>query len=59
MKSLFARNRGDEIATARAYAKAEEVGEIVRKSNSHNRGSITYAKALIRDGKRKGWLKLN
>jgi len=56
MKELFTRLRGDEKATVSAYAQAELKGEIERKSNSHNWDSITYAKALMRDGKRKGWL---
>ena len=57
MRELFARYKGDVEATVSAYAKAEEKGEVERKSNSHKWGSLTYAKALMRDGMRKGWLK--
>ena len=56
MRKLFARYHGNEVAIASAYAHAEENGEIQRKSNSHNLDSITYAKALIRDERKKGWL---
>lgn len=56
MRELFARYRYDEEATVYAYAQAEEKGEIDRKSNIHGLDAITYAKALMRDGKRRGWL---
>ena len=56
MRDLFAHFRGDEDLTVNAYAKAEQRGEIARKSNSHNWNSVQYAKALLRDGKRRHWI---
>ena len=57
MNELFAHYGGDEEATVAAYAQAEEKREIDRKSNTHNLDAISYAKALMRDGKRRGWLR--
>ena len=56
MKELHQRSSGDDEATIRAYAKAEEGGKVERKRNSHNWDSTRYARALLRDGKRNGWL---
>lgn len=56
MRQLFLGNKGDEDAAIAAYALSEQQGEVVRQRNSRKWDSLTYAKALIRDGKRKGWL---
>jgi hypothetical protein len=57
MNELVARHKGDEKSVVIAYAEAEQKGEVSRKNNSHNWDSISYAKALMRDGKRKNWIK--
>ncbi|RYD75933.1 MAG: hypothetical protein EOP84_17555 [Verrucomicrobiaceae bacterium] len=56
MYRLFMALGGDKESTIRAYAEAEERGEVERKSNTHAWGSLTYARALWRDGVRNGWL---
>lgn len=45
----------DREAVCAAYAEAEENGEVVRRSNNHNRTAEEYALALWRDGEKKGW----
>jgi hypothetical protein len=38
------------------YAAAERRGEVVRKSNKHGIDPEAYARALLNDGQKKGWL---
>jgi len=52
MKQLFARYGGNEEIIIREYARAESRGEVLRLRNTHNLSATTYAKALLRDGKR-------
>jgi len=40
----------------REYAAAERRGEVKRNSNDHNISAEDYARALWRDGIRKGWI---
>lgn len=42
--------------TVEKYAHAERVGEANRKKNINLISAEKYAKALIRDGLKKGWL---
>jgi hypothetical protein len=56
MKQLFVRHGGNEEVIVREYARAESRGEVLRSRNSHNLSAVTYARALLRDGKRKSWL---
>jgi hypothetical protein len=57
MRRIYQENNRNESATVRAYAAAEERGEVDRESNRHGIDSVTYAKALLADGPRKGWLR--
>lgn len=45
-----------EAAVVDAYAKAEMEGEVARHRNSNKRSSLQYARALLNDGLKKGWL---
>jgi hypothetical protein len=46
----------DEERVIREYASAEERGDVERKSNTHGWTAKQYARALWRDGVRKGWI---
>jgi hypothetical protein len=59
MRDLFILHRGDRELTISAYAAAERNGESPRESNTYSRTSEQYAKALLRDGLRRGWLRLS
>lgn len=56
MRELYHRHRGDEERVIREYAAAEERGEVTRRSNKHGLSAEQYARALLADGQRKGWL---
>lgn len=56
MRELYRRFNGDPDLCIQAYARAEEEGEVVRKSNVHNVSALDYANNLFHDGKRKGWI---
>ncbi len=56
MRRVWARCKPDEERAVREYAAAESRGEAERASNSHNWTAEQYARALLRDGQRKGWL---
>ena len=56
MRRLYREHRGNEEGTVRAYAEAEQRGEVLRISNTHRLDAETYARALFEDGQRKGWL---
>ena len=56
MRELFAQYGNTELLV-RAYAHAEELGEVERRSNRYRLDSEAYARALLADGLRKGWLK--
>ena len=47
----------DEERVIRDYASAEARGDVERKSNTHGWTAKQYARALWRDGMRKGWIK--
>ncbi len=48
----------DRERLCRAYAQAEEEGlQLVRRSNANKLSAYDYAKRLLDDGVRKGWLK--
>ena len=57
INELVARYGNNDESIVVTYAEAERKGEVERKNNSHNWDSVTYAKALLRDGKRKRWIK--
>lgn len=56
MRRLYREHRGDKDAVCRAYARGEDNGVVVRKSNAHDLSAEQYALALYNDGERKGWL---
>ena len=56
MRRIWARCQPDEEKAVREYAAAEKAGEVERTSNSHAWTAEQYARALLRDGLRKGWL---
>jgi hypothetical protein len=57
MQCLFVRHGGDIATVIAAYADAERNGGVTRNSNRCKLGSEEYAKVLLNDGFRKGWLK--
>jgi uncharacterized membrane protein len=59
MRQLFREHRSDSDRVVRAYAAAERRGEVTRLRNSHDLDAETYARALLADGERKGWLEGN
>lgn len=56
MRELFQRNAGDEEKTVLAYAVAERAGEVSRRSNDYALNAEEYARRLLNDGVRKGWI---
>lgn len=56
MRELYRWFNGDPEQCIRAYAQAEERGEVRRKSNVNNTSALDYANNLFNDGKRKGWI---
>jgi hypothetical protein len=56
MTRIFAAVGRDPERAIREYAAAERRGEIVRKSNKHGTDAESYARALLADGQKKGWL---
>ena len=56
MRELFQKNAGDEERTVSAYAAAERAGEVSRRSNDYALNAEEYARRLLSDGVRKGWI---
>ena len=56
MRSLYGRYRKDTHKACREYALAEDRGEVIRKSNKRKMTSLEYARRLLHDGIRKGWI---
>jgi len=56
MQDLWRQNRPDEVRTIHAYAAAERRGEVFRERNVHGVDAEEYARRLLEDGRRKGWL---
>src|SRR5262245_51310033 len=56
MQELRRRNRPDELRTVNEYAAAERRGEVFRERNVHGVDAEQYARRLLEDGRRKGWL---
>lgn len=56
MRRLFVECDSDEERVIAAYAHAERSGEVVRSSRSSQLSAEAYARALFKDGLRKGWL---
>lgn len=56
MRRLYAIHGPDEERVIREYAAAERRGEARRSSNTHDLTPEEYARALLLDGQKKGWL---
>lgn len=56
MRRLVVKCGRSEEAVCREYASAEIRGEVSRKKNGSGLTPEEYARALWRDGERKGWL---
>ncbi len=56
MREIWARCAPDEERTVRDYATAEHRGEASRKQNTSGLTPERYARALLADGLKKGWL---
>ena len=57
MRDLFRRHRGDEGAIIREYAAAERRGEVSRDSNEYELSAEDYARRLLEDARKKGWIR--
>jgi hypothetical protein len=57
MRAVWARCAPDEERTIREYAAAERRGEAPRKNNASGHTPEQYARALLADGQKKGWLR--
>lgn len=56
MRELFRLYQGDKAMVVKAYAEAEQAGEVNRLRNASGYGTEQYARALWADGEKKGWL---
>ena len=56
MRGIWARCKPNEERAVRECAAAEKRGEAKRANNSHGWTAEQYARALLSDGLRKGWL---
>jgi hypothetical protein len=56
MRFLYSEHRGDAERIIRAYAAAEDRGEVERRRDSHGLTSEQYARALWADAEKKGWI---
>ena len=56
MRNLFRGYSGDAESVISAYANLERTGEVRRLSNKSGLEPEAYARALLNDGLRKGWL---
>ena len=55
MRALILEYGRDSETVCKHYAIAEERGEVLRKSNKNGLTAEQYARALYRDGERRGW----
>ena len=56
MQDLWRQHRPDHHRTIYEYAAAERRGDVFRERNVHGVDAEEYARRLIEDGRRKGWL---
>lgn len=57
MRQIWATNRNRDFeAVISAYAQAERDGEVARKRGTDRVDPEAYARALLKDGIKKGWL---
>ena len=58
MRQIVGEVGADENAIIERYAAAERAGEVERQSNDYDLNPEEYARRLLADGIRKGWLRL-
>lgn len=56
MRRIWAAYGPDEDNVVREYAAAEHRGEVARARNKYHIAAEDYARALLSDARRKGWL---
>lgn len=56
MRRIFRSCNGNQSRTITEYAEAEQRGKVSRERNEHNLSAEAYARALLMDGLKKGWL---
>lgn len=56
MRRLHKQHQGNDDEIIRAYAMAEHKGQVARVRNGKNTHSLAYARALLQDGRSKGWI---
>jgi len=56
MRDLWSVHGPDEERVVKAYAQAERDEEATRGSNTYNQTAEEYARRLLYDGLKKGWL---
>lgn len=56
MRELYSQLGGDHDRVVAAYAAAERAGDVSRASNDHALSAEDYARRLLSDGIRKGWI---
>lgn len=56
MREIYRRCQGNGDRAIREYSSAERRGEVTRKSNKYGLSAERYARALLADGLKKGWL---
>lgn len=57
MREIFRRCRGDEELAIREYAAAERREEVSRSSNNYDMSAEEYARRLLEDARKKGWIR--
>ena len=56
MRLLYKQYGSSESMIIDSYTEAEQKGLVLRRSNERRLDSSQYAKALYKDGIRKGWI---
>ncbi len=56
LRELFKRFGDNEAALIREYAAAERRGEVTRVSNDYDVDEEEYARRLLNDARKKGWV---
>lgn len=57
MRELFRVHGNSDQHLISAYAAAERRGEVARARNSSHMSAEDYARALLADARKKGWLR--
>ena len=57
MRELFRRHGDNEETLVREYAAAERRGQVDRQSNEYDVDPEDYARRLLADARKKGWIR--